>query len=146
MMSDNDEAEATPAQDAVHTGQVYKIVFLKLDEQGAPVLWGARSTTLPAKVYDRRTAIKYATYEAQRLSTSSLAELLVAVVSPNGRCIAVLAGGTGKPVRPLVAMRTKRALVTLMPGDVKARRRSSRPVTRSIAKAARKRRMTGRGR
>lgn len=143
-MSDNEEVETerAPVEPA---GQAYKIVFLKVDETGAPALLKS-AQVLPAKVYDRRTAIKYATYEAQRLSTSSLAELLVAVVSPNGRCIAVLAGGTGKPVRPLVAMRTKRALVTLMPGDVKARRRTSRPATRSIAKAARKRRMTGRGR
>jgi hypothetical protein len=141
-MSDNDEAEATPAQDAVHTGQVYKIVFLKLDEQGAPVLWGARSTTLPAKVYDRRTAIKYAAFEAQRLSTTSLTERLVAVVSPNGRCIAVLAGGTGKPVRPLIAMRTKRALATLLPSDVKVRRRTSRSL--SVSRPARLKRRTSR--
>lgn len=127
-MSDNDEVERAPEP----AGQSYKIVFLRMNELGVPSIWGGKSGdapphALPAKVYDRKTAIKYATFEAQRLSTASLAELLVAVVSPNGRCIAVLAGGTGKPVRPLIALRTRRALVTLLPGDVKVRRRTSRP-------------------
>ena len=142
-MSDN-ETEAVPIEVATPVGQAYKIVFLKVDETGAPALLKS-AQVLPAKVYDRRTAIKYAAFEAQQLSTASLTERLVAVVNPNGRCIAVLAGGTGKPVRPLVAMRTKRALATLLPSDVKVRRRTSRPATRSVAKAARKRRMTGRG-
>jgi len=145
-MSDNEEVEVERAPEPA--GQAYKIVFLRTDETGTPSIWAGKSGNgqphaLPAKIYDRKTAIKYATYEAQRLSTTSLIELLVAVVSPNGRCIAVLAGGTGKPVRPLTALRTKRALATLLPGDVKARRRTSRPVTKRIVRPKRR---TSRGR
>jgi hypothetical protein len=139
-MSDNEEVETerAPVEPA---GQAYKIVFLKVDETGAPALLKS-AQVLPAKVYDRRTAIKYAAFEAQRLSTTSLTERLVAVVSPNGRCIAVLAGGTGKPVRPLIAMRTKRALATLLPSDVKVRRRTSRSL--SVSRPARLKRRTSR--
>jgi len=153
-MSDNNEAEtpATPDGSAdssalTNAGPAYKMVFLKLDAEGVPTLWGSRWVSLSAKIYDRRTALKYAAFEAQRVPAGSVAEILIALVNPGGRCIAVLSGGTGKPVRPLIATRTKRALVTLMPGDVVARRRTSRPVTRSVKKAAQgKRRMTGRGR
>lgn len=141
-MSDNAEgvAEELPAEPAP-LGSAYKVVFLKLDEQGAPALWGARTHTLSSKIYDRRTAIKYATFEAQQLPAGGLAELLIAVINPNGRCIAVIAGVTGKPVRPLIAMRTKRALATLLPGDVRVRRRTSRPAT---MKASPRKRRTSR--
>ena len=144
-MSDT-EAEVVSQNAVAPVEQVFRIVYLKLDDQGVPMLTSSvGKQVLPAKIYDRKTALKFATYEAQRLPTNSVTELLLAVISPMGRCIAVLAGGTGKPVRPLVAMRTKRALATLLPGDMKVRRRTSRPATRSVAKAARKRRMTGRG-
>jgi len=147
-MSDT-EAEVVSQNAVAPVEQVFRIVYLKLDDQGVPMLTSSvGKQLLPAKIYDRKTALKLAAYEAQRLPTNSVTELLLAVISPMGRCIAVLAGGTGKPVRPLVALRTKRALATLMPDDVKVRRRTSRPVTasRSVAKPGRKRRMTGRGR
>jgi hypothetical protein len=144
------DSEAVPQDEVVvaPAGQAFKVVYLKLDEQGVPAFWGGRWTTLSTKIYDRKTALKFATHEAQRLPSNSVAEMLIALISPSGRCIAVLAGGTGKAVRPLVALRTKRALVTLMPDDVKVRRRTSRPATasRSIAQPGRKRRMTGRSR
>jgi hypothetical protein len=128
-MTENAAATEDHPEPAPSPGEhAFKVVPLKLDEQGMPALWGKRHT-LSAKVYDRKTAIKYAIHEAQQVSSASLAELLFAVVSPNGRCVAVLAGGTGKPVRPLIALRTKRVLVALMPDEVKVRRRTSRPLT-----------------
>jgi len=153
-MVDNNEAETPSAPDEsansgalTVAGPAYKMVFLKLDAEGVPTLWGQRWTSLSAKIYDRRTAMKYAVFEAQRVPAGSVAEILVALINPGGRCIAVLSGGTGKPVRPLIALRTKRALPTLMPGDVVARRRTSRPLAapRSRRPAAAKRR-TSRGR
>lgn len=142
QMPDNEGVtEERPAEPAP-LGSAYKVVFLKIDEQGAPALWGARMHMLSSKIYDRRTAIKYATFEAQQLPAGGLADLLIAVINPNGRCIAVIAGVTGKPVRPLIAMRTKRALATLLPGDVVVRRRTSRPL--SVARPARSRRRTSR--
>lgn len=137
-----EESVATEPETQPTGESAFKVILLKLDEQGVPALWGAKRHTLPAKVYDRKTAIKYAVHEAQQLSTASLAELIFAVVSPNGRCVAVLAGGTGKPVRPLIALRTKRALAALLPGDVVVRRRTSRPL--SASRPARPRRRTSR--
>ena len=134
--------ETVETEPAAHAGNAFKVILLKLDEQGVPALWGTKRHTLPAKVYDRKTAIKYAVHEAQQLSTSSLAELIFAVVSPNGRCVAVLAGGTGKSVRPLIALRTKRALAALLPDDVVVRRRMSRSF--SGARLVRPRRRTSR--
>lgn len=127
--ADDATVEDQPEPEAPPSGaNAYKVILLKLDEQGMPALWGTKRHTLSAKIYDRKTAIKYAVYEAQQQPASSLAEMIFAVVSPAGRCIAVLAGGTGKPVRMLVALRTKRALATLLPADVVVRRRTSRPL------------------
>ena len=42
-----------------------------------------------------------------------LVDTLFALVSPTGRCTAVLVGGSGKAARGIVALRTKRALVQL---------------------------------
>lgn len=129
------EVDAVPVRQAEPEGQVYKVVFLRVDDTGAASLW-AKPHVLSAKVYDRRTALKYAAYEAQKFG-DSLLDLLIAVVSPVGRCVAVL-GKSGKPVRPIVSLRVKRSLASLLPGDVKPRRRTSRPVGRQ--KPTRKRR------
>lgn len=149
MMSDSPEdvAEDVPHDEpsAVPSGAMYKVVLLKLDEQGVPSLVGDRVHLLSPKIYDRRTAIKYAVFEAQQLPAGGLAERILAVINPGGRCIAVIAGVTGKPVRPLIAMRTKRALATLMPGDVKVKRRTSRPLM-SARPGRPGRRRTSRGR
>jgi len=122
-------------------GPAYQIVFLKVDEMGAASLW-LKPHTLSAKVYDRRTAIKYAAYEIQKFSEGYI-DPVVAVINPAGRCVAVL-GRAGKPVRPVVSLRVKKALTTLMPDVVKPRRRTSRPLGRSAAKASTKKRRTSR--
>lgn len=145
-MSDNQE-EAVPVETkaepeaAASTGLAYKVLVLKIDEEGAASLW-LKPHVLPAKIYDRRTALRYAAHEAQKFSESPI-DLVVAVLNPNGRCISVV-GRTGKPVRPIVAMRIRRALTTLMPNDVKPRRRTSRPLGRSVARAAVRKRRTSR--
>lgn len=147
-MSDTHE-EAVPAETkaepeaAAPEGPAYKVLVLKIDEEGATSVW-IRPHVLSAKIYDRRTALRYAAHEAQKFAESPL-DLVVAVLNPNGRCISVL-GRTGKPVRPIVAMRIRRALLTLMPGDVKVRRRTSRPIGRSVTKASPRKRRTSRGR
>ena len=137
-MTDNVTSEdQTP--NPVVIGNAYKVVFLKVDEHGSFSLVG-RAHVLSTKVYDRRTALRYAAFEA------SAPDVLVALISPVGRCIVVLAGGTWKPVKPTVSLRTKRALKTLMPEDVKVRRRTSRPSASAVAKASLRRRRTSRGR
>jgi hypothetical protein len=127
-----------PASEAA-AGPSYKVLFLKIDEAGAASLW-LKPHVLSAKIYDRRTAFKYAAHEAQKFAESSI-ELVVAVINPMGRCIAVL-GQTGRPVRPGVAMRVRKALATLMPSEIRVRRRTSRPIGRSVAKAAARKRRT----
>lgn len=137
-MTDNVTSEdQTP--NPVVIGNAYKVVFLKVDEHGSFSLVG-RAHVLSTKVYDRRTALRYAAFEA------SAPDVLVALISPVGRCIVVLAGGTRKPVKPTVSLRAKRALKTLMPEDVKVRRRTSRPSASAVAKASLRRRRTSRGR
>jgi hypothetical protein len=96
---------------------------------------------LPMRIYDRRTAIRYGTVEAEKLTV--VADTVVAVVSPVGRVIAVLVGGSGKPARPTIAMAVKRALPGLVRGVV-GRRRSSRPLGRSVTRAAGRKRRTSR--
>jgi hypothetical protein len=126
---------------SVPAGSAYRVLFLKIDEEGTPRLW-VKPHVLSAKIYDRRTALKYAAFEAQKFAESPT-DMVVAVLSPNGRCISVL-GRTGKPVRPVVAMRIRRALVTLVPNDVKVKRRTSRPLGRSVTRAAVRKRRTSR--
>lgn len=106
----------------------YKVISLKLDEKGVPALWGKRHT-LSAKIYDKKTALRFAINEAQQVPSDSVVDTLFALVSPAGRCTAVLVGGSGKPARGIVALRTKRALMQLAPQDVVVRRRTSRPLT-----------------
>jgi hypothetical protein len=141
MIEENDTSEPEP-QPSI--GSVFKVIYLKLDEQGVPALSG-KPTELSSKVYDKKTAQKFAAHAAQQLPSNSITETLVALVSPAGRCIEVLAGGTGRAVRPLVALRTKRALATLMPNEVVARRRTSRPLA-GIRPARAGKRRTSRGR
>lgn len=143
-MSDIDEP-TEQSEPKPTTGSVYRVVYLKLDGQGVPTL-GEKPVELSAKVYDKKTAQKYAAHAAQQLPSNSISETLVALVSPAGRCIEVLAGGTGRPVRALVAMRTKRVLATLMPNEVVARRRTSRPLVGVRPSARPGRRRTSRAR
>lgn len=94
---------------------------------------------LPTKVYDRSTAMKYAAHEARRWPGDSPTEMLYALINPSGRCVGVLAGGTGKAVRPIVALRVRKALVANVPELVKMRRRTSRVPSRSVARVGRRR-------
>lgn len=140
MIEEND----TPPELPQPADAAYKVVYLKLDGQGVPAI-ADEPTRLPAKVYDKRTALKYAVHLAQQIPANSITERFVALVSPAGRCMEVLAGGTGRPVRPLVALRTKRALASLMPNEVVTRRRTSRPLA-GIRPARAGKRRTSRGR
>lgn len=145
-MSDTHEEAApvetkTEPEASAPAGLAYKVLILKINEEGVASLW-VRPHVLSSKVYDRRTALKYAAHEAQKFAESTV-DMMVAVVNPNGRCISVL-GRTGKPVRPTIAMRVRKTLATLMPDDVKPRRRTSRPLGRSVARAAVRKRRTSR--
>lgn len=118
----------------------FKVVELRTDVQGIPHL--TERHFLPAKVYQRSTAVRWAAYEAKRFSP----EVLIVVVDPSGRGVAVLHGGTGKPAKPIVSLRAKRAVAELLPG-AKRRRRTSRPATRrSVVKKRMVSRPSRRGR
>jgi hypothetical protein len=116
----------------------FRVVELRTDVQG--IAHVAERHFLPEKVYQRSTAIKWTAYEAKRFSP----EVLIVVVDPGGRGVAVLHGGTGKPAKPLVSLRAKRAVAEILPG-AKRRRRTSRPASkatptrRKTSKPARKR-------
>jgi hypothetical protein len=124
----SDSADEIPVEEtAPPTEQAFKVISLRLDEKGVPALWGKRHT-LSAKIYDKKTALRYAVHEAQQVPSDSVVDTLFTLVSPTGRCTAVLVGGSGKAARGIVALRTKRALVQLAPQDVVVRRRTSRPL------------------
>jgi len=98
---------------------------------------------LNIKVYDRGTAVRFAAFEARK--SPGPPESRFVVTSPVGRCIAVLAGGTGKPVKSTVAFRTKRALAGVLPTRVVRTRRTSRVPGRSVTRAVQRRRTSRRG-
>jgi hypothetical protein len=108
----------------------YRLVELHLDLDG-----GVRAQErqhLTAKVYSRGTALRLAAYLAKKVEKGSS---VFVVVGPTGRGIAVLAGGSGRPVSPAVALRAKRKVAELMPAvglfrQREQKRRGSRPVRR----------------
>lgn len=126
MMSDSVD-EVSAEETAPPVEQAFKVIPLRLDDQGVAALAGNRHV-LSAKIYDKKTAMRFAVHEAQKVPAHSLVDMLFAVVSPTGRCIAVLMGTSGKMVQGTKLLRTKRTLMQLAPNDVVARRRTSRPL------------------
>lgn len=129
-MSDADVVEEVveavgPAPEPVlqHKEPGFLVVELRTDVHG--VSHATPRHFLPAKVYQRSTAIKWAAYEAKKYHP----DLLLVVVAPGGRGIAVVHGSTGKPAKPLVSLRAKRAVTESLPGS-KRQRRTSRPVSK----------------
>lgn len=100
----------------------YRVAELGLDASGHPratVKW-----TLPSRVYDRRTALKFAAYEARKLPRDGDGVLLI--IDPGDRFIEVLAMGSGRRVSCHVATRASRMAGELL-GLRKPRRRTTRP-------------------
>jgi len=124
-----------------NTGDAYRLVFLKIDSEGVISISGS-VRSLTTKIYDRRTAIRFAAHEIQEAPVG-VAEQIVAVVGPNGRALAVLAA-SGKPVRAALALRTKRALSGLLPNDIQPRRRTSRTPVDRLSKGSEAKRRTSR--
>lgn len=142
-MSENElvAAEPAPSEPALvipRGEQGFRVVELRTDVQG--IAHATERHFLPAKVYQRSTAIKWAAYGAKDFPS----DVLIVVVDPSGRGVAVLQGGTGKPAKPLVSLRAKRAVAEILPG-AKRRRRTSRPASklsqgrRRVSKPARRR-------
>jgi len=115
-------AKAEPDPILHHKEPGFLVVELRTDVNG--VSHATPRHFLPAKVYQRSTAIKWTAYEAKKYHP----DLLLVVVGPGGRGIAVVHGSTGKPAKPLVSLRAKRAVVEALPGP-KRQRRTSRPAS-----------------
>ena len=136
-MDENETAEVElppdppPAPPAVRatTEPGYRVVELRTDVEGRS--HAVEKHFLPQKVYQRSTAVRWTAYEAKHLDPT----LLLVLIDPSGRGVAVLHGGSGRPTKPLVALRAKRAVAELLPG-VRRKRRTSRP---ALAKAVRRR-------
>lgn len=80
---------------------------------------------LNAKVYNRTTAMRFASAEAKGLSAD---EAVYVVCSPTGRALGVFAAGTGRPVTGAAGRRAKRMVADLLPDMARTprRRRTSR--------------------
>ena len=122
-----------PASAIANNGEAgYRLVTVRLDADGRVV--GQVAQFLTRRVYSRLVVLRLAKYEACKLPHD---DAVMSVVDPAGRCIAVLAGGTGRAVPRSVAMRTKR-LLTEVSGLPERRRTSRRRTSRPVKKRRRR--------
>jgi hypothetical protein len=133
--------EARPPESAAAAGRdeggTYLIFELHLDADGS--VSARQVDRLASKIYDRATVLRLAAFKAKGAAKD---QSLFVVVDPGKRSIAVLAAGSGRPVKPGVALRAKRRLAELSPQALvkhKTSRRPLSPVVRRIATRTRAR-------
>jgi len=115
----------------------YRIVFVRPAEDGTITI--DPRALLPARVYDRRVAVRYAQHEAKHMAVGANRALL-ALLDPAGRLIGVYQAGSGRPAPLAVVRAVRRALGTTRRKTSRAPRPTGRPVSRKTS------RRIGRGR
>ena len=113
-------APEAPAQYTPQPGErAFRVMLASEGEPGQVVL--RHSSWLPARVFGRAVAVRYAMFEAKRSLTGPLQVLMDA----SGRVIGVYLPGSGKLAPPPVVKAVKQAAA----GPIKRTKRTSRSVT-----------------
>jgi len=130
---DRPQQAMTPEAPAHYTPQpgerAFRVMLASEGEPGQVVL--RHSSWLPARVFGRAVAVRYAMFEAKRSLTGPLQVLMDA----SGRVIGVYLPGSGKLAPPPVVKAVKQAAA----GPVKRTKRTSRAVAseRSVKRTSR---------
>ena len=123
VFGDRPQQAMTPEAPAQYTPQpgerAFRVMLASEGEPGQVVL--RHSSWLPARVFGRAVAVRYAMFEAKRSLTGPLQVLMDA----SGRVIGVYLAGSGKLAPPPVVKAVKQAAA----GPVKRTKRTSRAVT-----------------